>query len=155
MVKRSRNWFNQHSRDPYVRQAQQMGYRSRAAYKLIEIQKKNTLIRPGVTVLELGAAPGGWSQLLAKWVGSKGRVFAIDLLPMEALPGVEYYQADVFDDAFLEPFTAQYSQMIDVVCSDMAPNMTGHKSVDIPRVLALGDMSVQLATKICCIKDIG
>ena len=128
--KSSTRWLREHFTDEYVRRAQAEGYRSRAVYKLLEIQEKDRLLRPGATVVDLGAAPGGWSQLAARLVGSRGVVIALDVLPIEPLAGVECIQGDFRETAVLEGLlNALNGRPVDLVISDMAPNTTGIKAV--------------------------
>lgn len=145
-TKSSRQWLAEHESDPYVKQARQAGFRSRAVYKLDEIQKTDRLIRPGMTIVDLGAAPGGWSQLAAKLLQGKGRIVALDILPMDAIVGVDFLQGDFSDDAVL----AQLEQMIgderpQLVMSDMAPNTTGIADVDHDRSMHLVELSLDFA----------
>jgi 23S rRNA (uridine2552-2'-O)-methyltransferase len=145
-TKSSRQWLAEHESDPYVKQARAMGFRSRAVFKLDEIQKADRLIRPGMTVVDLGAAPGGWSQLAAKLLQGRGRVVAMDILPMDAIVGVEFMQGDFSDDAVL----AQLEQMLgedrpQLVMSDMAPNTTGIADVDHDRSMHLVELSLDFA----------
>jgi 23S rRNA (uridine2552-2'-O)-methyltransferase len=130
MAKSSKEWLQRHVNDPYVRKAQKEGYRSRAAYKLMEIDQKEKLFRPGQSVLDLGAAPGGWSQVAAQKVKPGGRVVAIDLLPVEPIAGVEVRKGD---------FRAQLHDLppMDVVMSDLSPNLSGIRNVDQARSLEL------------------
>jgi 23S rRNA (uridine2552-2'-O)-methyltransferase len=145
-TKSSRQWLAEHESDPYVKQARQMGYRSRAVFKLDEIQKADRLIRPGMTLVDLGAAPGGWSQLAVKLLQGKGRIVALDILPMDAIVGVDFLQGDFSDDLVLE----QLEQMIgeerpQLVMSDMAPNTTGIADVDHDRSMHLVELSLEFA----------
>lgn len=147
--KSSRRWLREHFSDPYVKQAQQAGYRSRAIYKLQELQERDRLFKPGMTVVDLGAAPGGWSQLLVNLVGKKGRVIALDILPMAAIPGVEFIQGDFTDEAILSELMQQLGEGgADWVLSDMAPNMSGIDSVDQPRAMALAELALDLARQV-------
>ena len=141
--------MNEHFDDEYVRRAQQEGYRSRAIYKLIEIQQKDQLLKPGMTVIDLGAAPGGWSEYAVKKLGAKGRMIALDILPMEPIDGVEIIQGDFREDDVL----AQLLDLIgesgaDLVISDMAPNISGMEVVDIPRSYYLADLALDLAIQV-------
>ncbi|MBF0382838.1 MAG: 23S rRNA methyltransferase [Magnetococcales bacterium] len=139
----SGRWLQEHHDDPYVLQARKEGYRSRAAYKLLEIDKelqtkhgkKAALLRPGMTVVDLGAAPGGWSQVAAKLIGKTGRVVAVDLLPIEPIVGAVVVQGDFLEEAVLKEVTKalEPQSMADLVLSDMAPNMSGFKSADMAR----------------------
>ncbi|HEX4045205.1 MAG TPA: 23S rRNA (uridine(2552)-2'-O)-methyltransferase RlmE [Gammaproteobacteria bacterium] len=151
----SPRWLKEHFSDPYVKQAQQAGYRSRAVFKLQEIQDRDRLFKPGMTVVDLGAAPGGWSQLLAKWGLPKGRVIAIDLLPIEPIAGVEILQGDFTEQAVLETLltqtaagTAETKGTVDWVVSDMLPNLSGNASVDIPRAMYLAELAIEFALRV-------
>lgn len=140
----SRRWLKEHFSDTYVKQAQQAGYRSRAAYKLIELQERDKFIKPGMTVIDLGAAPGGWAQLLAKWVGAKGRVIALDLLTIEPIAGVEIMQGDFSEESVYHALLhTLHGQSVDWVVSDMAPNLSGIDSVDQPRSIALAELALE------------
>ena len=145
----SKNWLKEHRDDPYVQRAQQEGYRSRACYKLLEIQEKDKLIKPGMTVIDLGAAPGGWSQVAAKLVGHRGRVIASDILPMDTLEDVEFIQGDFNDEAVLDSILAALDERkADLVISDMAPNMSGMSAVDQPRSMYLVELALNLACQV-------
>ncbi len=145
----SKSWLREHRDDPYVQRAQKEGYRSRACYKLLEIQEKDRLIRPGMTVIDLGAAPGGWSQVAGRLVGSKGRVIASDILPMDTLENVEIIQGDFTEDAVFEAILAAVGGApVDLVISDMAPNMSGMTSVDQPRSMYLVELALELARRV-------
>ena len=147
--KSTQQWHQQHQSDPYVKQAQKDGYRSRAVYKLLEIQEKDKLIKPGMCVVDLGAAPGGWSQVAAKIVGKKGKVFAIDLLDMDPIEGVDFIQGDFTDEAVFQGLIDRVADAdIDLVISDMAPNITGIESSDIPRALNLAECALDFAEKV-------
>jgi len=147
--KSSRQWLADHFSDPYVKRAQKEGYRSRAAYKLLEIQERDKLIKPGMVVLDLGAAPGGWSQIAVKLVGRKGRIFALDILPMEDLPGVEFIQGDFQEETVLQQLLDQLQgQPVDVIISDMAPNMSGMTGVDQPRIIYLAELALALTEQV-------
>jgi 23S rRNA (uridine2552-2'-O)-methyltransferase len=145
----SQRWRQRQERDIYVEQANRAGWRSRAVFKLEQIQAKERLLHRGMVCVDLGSAPGGWSQLAAKLVGPSGRVVAIDLLPMEPIPGVEFLQGD-----FTAPETLQAlrnligSKPIDLVMSDMAPNMSGNRTIDQPRSLALLDEALLFAREV-------
>lgn len=144
--KSSRRWLREHFSDPYVKQAQQAGLRSRAVFKLQEIQERDKLFKPGMTVIDLGAAPGGWSEYVVKLVGKKGRVIALDILPMEPIDGVEFIQGDFGDDEFFQQFLDRLKGVkVDWVISDIAPNMSGIDSVDQPRSMALAEMAFDFA----------
>jgi 23S rRNA (uridine2552-2'-O)-methyltransferase len=145
----SKNWLQAHFKDPYVQQAQRDGYRSRACYKLLEIQKKDKIIQPGMIVIDLGSAPGGWSQVAGKLVGHKGRVIASDILPMDSLEDVEFIQGDFSDDEVLQQILAAVDDApVDLVISDMAPNMSGMNAVDQPRSMYLVELALDLARQI-------
>jgi 23S rRNA (uridine2552-2'-O)-methyltransferase len=145
-TKSSARWLREHFADEYVRRAQAEGYRSRAVYKLLEIHEKDRLLGPGGTVVDLGAAPGGWSQLAVRLVGRKGCVIALDLLPMEPLAGVEFIQGDFRETAVLEQLlTALAGRPVDLVLSDLAPNTSGIKAVDQPRGLYLAELALDFA----------
>lgn len=130
-TKSSASWLSRHLSDPYVKQAQKDGYRSRAAYKLIELDQKDRLIRPGMRVLDLGSAPGGWSQVAGRLVGSRGRVLATDILPMDAMPNVDFIQGDFHDEATVQQILHWLGDTrFDLVICDIAPNLTGIDSAD-------------------------
>ncbi len=146
----SQRWLNEHHNDFYVKKAQQEGYFSRAAYKLQALQQKDHLLSPGMTVLDLGAAPGGWSQVAAEIVGQRGCVIALDLLAMPAIAGVHFIQGDfsdshVFEQLYDTVVQLTGKQTVDVVLSDMAPNFSGQPSVDQPRSLALVELAFDCA----------
>ncbi|NKN31619.1 23S rRNA (uridine(2552)-2'-O)-methyltransferase RlmE [Marichromatium bheemlicum] len=144
--KSSRRWLDRHVGDPFVKQAQQDGYRSRAAYKLLELQERDRLLAPGMRVVDLGAAPGSWSQVAARLVGTQGRVVALDLLPIDPLPGVEILQGDFREQAVLKQLERVLEEApLDVVLSDMAPNITGTAVVDQARVMYLVELALELA----------
>jgi len=147
----SKLWLERQLNDPYVAQARREGYRSRAAFKLVEIDDKYHLLKPGMTVVDLGAAPGGWSQVAAKRVGSangKGRVIAIDLLEMPEIPGVQFAQLDFHADDAPEKLTAMLGGRADVVLSDMAANTTGHRKTDQLRIVGLVEIAASFASEV-------
>lgn len=147
--KTSKQWLKEHFDDVYVRQSREQGYRSRASFKLLEIQQQDGLIRPGMTVVDLGAAPGGWSQVAAKLVGDKGRVIASDILKMDALAGVEFLQGDFTEQEVLDRMLESLGgKAVDLVISDMAPNMSGMKDIDQPRVMHLAELALELARSV-------
>ena len=147
--KSSGRWLQRHFNDVYVRQAQQAGYRSRAAFKLLEINERDHILRPGMTVIDLGAAPGGWTQVAAKIVGERGRVIALDILPMDPMPDVRFIHGDFREDAvFAALLDMVGEQRVDLVISDMAPNISGMKSVDQPRAMYLAELALDLARKV-------
>lgn len=147
--KSSKRWLSEHFDDEYVRRAQQEGYRSRAVYKLIEIQKKDRILKPGMTVIDLGAAPGSWSEYAVKKLGPAGRMIALDILPMEPIAGVEFIQGDFREDAVLEQLLELIGDTgADLVISDMAPNISGMEVVDIPRSYYLAELALDLARRV-------
>jgi 23S rRNA (uridine2552-2'-O)-methyltransferase len=144
----SKLWLERQLNDPYVAKAKAQGYRSRAAFKLLEIDDKYRLLKPGISVVDLGAAPGGWSQIAAKRVGSvdgKGKVVAIDLLEMPEIPGVAFAQLDFMDNNAPEKLTAMLGGGADVVMSDMAANTTGHRKTDQLRIVGLVETAAAFA----------
>lgn len=148
----SKRWLQQHVADEYVKKAQHAGYPSRAAYKLLELQHKYDLIHPGALVVDLGAAPGGWSLVAKELVGDKGQVFAVDILEIEPIAGIEIIQGDFNEQAVLDKLISTISHYardgkVDLVISDMAPNITGHKSIDQPRSLQLVELAIDFAQK--------
>ena len=145
----SKAWLREHREDPYVQQAQREGYRSRACYKLIELQEKDRLIRPGMTVIDLGSAPGGWSQVAAELVGRRGRVIASDILPMDGIADVVFIQGDFTEEEVLRRILGAVGDVpVDLVMSDMAPNMSGMNAVDQPRSIYLVELALDLARQI-------
>lgn len=142
----SNRWLERHLNDPYVREAEKMGYRSRAAFKLTEIDDKLGLLKPGSVVLDLGAAPGGWCQVALE--RGAGKVVAIDLLPMAEIPGVHFLQMDFMDDDAPEALIAAIGNGADVVMSDMAPNTTGHKNTDHLRIMMLAEAAYEFAAEV-------
>jgi 23S rRNA (uridine2552-2'-O)-methyltransferase len=147
----SQKWLERQLNDPYVARAKREGYRSRAAYKLIEIDDKYHLLKPGQRVVDLGAAPGGWAQVAAKKVGSaegRGRVVGIDLLPIEPLPGVEFIALDFLDEAAPQMLTDRLGGPADIVMSDMAANTTGHKKTDHLRIVGLAEAAIHFAREV-------
>lgn len=142
----SKRWLKEHFDDQYVQKAQKQGWRSRAVFKLEEIQQKDKLVRPGMTVVDLGAAPGGWSQYAVQKVGDNGQVIACDILPMDPLPGVDFLQGDFREDAVLDALLSRIGgKNVDIVLSDMAPNMSGNDAVDQAGAMYL----VELALDMC------
>lgn len=145
----SARWLNEHFNDPYVKRAQQAGYRSRAAFKLLEIQEKDKLLHPGMTVVDLGAAPGGWSAVAKKIVGIKGRIVALDLLPMASLAGVEFLQADFNDEQSVQQMLQYIDNCpVDLVMSDMSPNISGIAAIDQPRSINLAEQALIFSEKV-------
>jgi 23S rRNA (uridine2552-2'-O)-methyltransferase len=147
--KSSRRWLREHFDDEYVKKAQREGYRSRAVYKLEEIQQKDRLIKPGMTVVDLGAAPGSWSQYASALVGRKGKVVATDILPMEPIAGVSFVQGDFREDAVMEQLLQVLEgRSVDLVMSDMAPNISGVGAVDQPKAMYLAELAVEFAQRV-------
>ncbi len=144
----SRRWMHEHLSDEFVKKAQKEGYRSRAVYKLLEIIEKNSIIKNGDKVLDLGAAPGGWSQVAAKFVGSRGKVIASDILLIDEIDGVDFLQGDFTEQAVYDDLLVMTDgTKIDVVLSDMAPNMSGQLSVDQPKSMYLAELAIDMAIK--------
>ncbi|MNN07733.1 Ribosomal RNA large subunit methyltransferase E [compost metagenome] len=147
--KTSLGWLKRHVNDPYVKQAQKDGYRSRASYKLLEVQEKYKLIRPGMSVVDLGAAPGGWSQVTSRLIGGQGRLIASDILEMDSIPDVTFIQGDFTQDQVLaQILEAVGNSQVDLVISDMAPNMSGTPEVDMPKAMFLCELALDLAERI-------
>jgi 23S rRNA (uridine2552-2'-O)-methyltransferase len=148
-TKSSHRWLKEHFDDPYVKQAQAQGFRSRATFKLQEIQEKDKLLRPGMNIIDLGAAPGGWSQYAQRCLMHRGRIVALDILPMQELEGVDFLQGDFTEDAVLERlYDLLGGALVDVVLSDMAPNISGNKQVDQPRAIYLAELALDTAKNI-------
>ncbi|WP_251976063.1 23S rRNA (uridine(2552)-2'-O)-methyltransferase RlmE [Salinicola avicenniae] len=144
--KSSAGWLKEHFDDRYVQQSWKDGYRSRASYKLIELDARDRLFHPGMAVIDLGAAPGGWSQIAADKVGGEGRVVASDLLEMDALAGVSFIQGDFTEESVLEAILAELDgRPVDLVMSDMAPNMSGMAAIDQPQAMYLVELALDLA----------
>jgi 23S rRNA (uridine2552-2'-O)-methyltransferase len=147
--KSSSRWLKEHFDDEYVQRSRQEGYRSRAVYKLIEIQQKDRVLKPGMTVIDLGAAPGGWSQYAVTVLGSKGRMIALDILPIEPLPGIEFIQGDFREDDVLHQLLQSLGDSgADLVLSDMAPNTSGMDAVDVPRAYYLAELALDFARQV-------
>lgn len=146
--KSSQRWLERQRNDPYVKQAKNLGYRSRAAFKLLEIDDRDRLLRSGLRVIDLGAAPGGWSQVVAARLGGRGRVIALDVLPMDPIPGVDFIEADFTEADALALLEQQLgAEPVDLVLSDMAPNVSGLRAVDQPRSIHLCELALDLATQ--------
>lgn len=149
MAKRSQSsqrWLKEHFSDPYVKKAQAEGLRSRAAYKLEELIERDRLLKPGMTVVDLGAAPGGWSQYVRQAMGDNGRVVAMDILDMPSLAGVEFLHGDFREQAVLSQLEAMLGgAQVDLVLSDMAPNKSGVDAVDQPRAMHLAELAMDFA----------
>lgn len=147
--KRRSGWMAEHVSDPFVKKAQLDGYRSRAVYKLLEIDQKHRLFRPGMAVVDLGAAPGGWSQIAADRVGEQGTVVALDRLEMDPIPGVVVLQADFEEEEGLEALLAAIPEGgADLVMSDMAPNLSGVRGADQARMAALAELALDLVDRV-------
>lgn len=145
----SGRWLKEHFDDVYVQEAQKKGYRSRAIFKIEEIQAKDKLLKPGMSVVDLGAAPGGWSQYATEIVGDDGQVIACDILPMDSIAGVSFLQGDFREEAVLEALLDRIQpDMVDVVMSDMAPNMSGNLSVDQPRAMYLVELALDMCREV-------
>jgi 23S rRNA (uridine2552-2'-O)-methyltransferase len=144
----SKLWLERQLNDPYVARARREGYRSRAAYKLIEIDDRQHLLKKGARVVDLGAAPGGWSEVAAERVGAAGRVIAIDRLPMAAVAGVDFLQLDFLDAATPDALKARIGGPADIVLSDMAANATGHRKTDHLRIMALAEAAAEFASEV-------
>jgi 23S rRNA (uridine2552-2'-O)-methyltransferase len=144
----SQKWLERQLNDPYVARAKREGYRSRAAFKLIEMDEKYHILKAGQRIVDLGAAPGGWSQIAAKKVGPKGKVIGIDLLPIDPMPGVEFIQLDFLDESAPGKLIDLLGGPADVVMSDMAANTTGHKKTDHLRIIGLAEAAIEFAREI-------
>jgi 23S rRNA Um-2552 2''-O-methyltransferase (EC 2.1.1.-) len=145
----SGRWLKEHFDDKYVHEAQKKGYRSRAIFKLEEIQQKDRILKPGMTVVDLGAAPGGWSQYAATQVGDEGQVIACDILPMDSMPGVSFLQGDFREQTVLDALLDRIQpNMVDVVMSDMAPNMSGNQAADQPRAMYLVELALDMCREV-------
>lgn len=144
--KSSKRWLKEHFDDPWVKKAQDENYRSRAIYKLKEIDDKERLIQAGMTIVDLGAAPGGWTQYLSQKLDGKGRIIALDILPMDALPDVQFLQGDFLEEAVLDALVQLIPDGgIDLLLSDMAPNMSGNVAIDMPRAMYLAELAFDFA----------
>ena len=147
--KSSGNWLREHFDDEYVKQSQKDGYRSRAVYKLKEIDEKDRLLKPGSVVIDLGAAPGSWCEYVVRRLKGKGRIIALDILPMDPMDGVEIITGDFLeDDVFNELLNTLGSDRPDLVICDMAPNMSGQQAVDIPRAMYMAELALDLSQQV-------
>ncbi|MEA5445824.1 23S rRNA (uridine(2552)-2'-O)-methyltransferase RlmE [Gammaproteobacteria bacterium AB-CW1] len=146
----SRRWLREHHSDEHVLRARREGWRSRAAFKLEEIDRKDRLLKPGMTVVDLGAAPGGWTQYVARKLDGKARIFALDRLPMDSFTGTRFIQGDFTEQAVLDALLAELGEdrSVDLVLSDMAPNMSGMKGVDQPAAMYLAELALDLAAQV-------
>jgi len=141
-----RAWIEQHVNDPYVQRAARLGYRSRAAFKLLELAERDRLFRPGMTVVDLGSAPGSWCQVLRERLGPRSKIVAVDLLPMDGVAGVDFIQADFREEVGLAAVLAALKNTpVDLVVSDLAPNLSGIDSVDQARSIHLGELALEFA----------
>ena len=146
--KTSKQWMKEHVSDVYVQRARAEGYRSRAAYKIAEIAARDKLLKPGMTVVDLGAAPGGWSQVAREQVGPRGRIIALDVLEMEPLPGVEFLRGDFRDEAVLHSLEQSLAgAQVDLVLSDMSPNISGISVSDQARAMHLAELALEFAAR--------
>jgi 23S rRNA (uridine2552-2'-O)-methyltransferase len=144
-----RSWRERQERDPYVQQARREGWRSRAVFKLQEIDEKERLLRPGMTCVDLGAAPGGWSQYVTTKLKGNARIVAIDLLPMDALPNTDFIQGDFTEDTVLEELRELVGeQKVNLVMSDLAPNISGTRAIDQPRAMYLAELALDFAREV-------
>jgi 23S rRNA (uridine2552-2'-O)-methyltransferase len=142
--KSSKRWLAEHFDDHYVKLAQQKGLRSRSAFKLLELQDKYRLIRPGMLIVDLGAAPGGWCELAVPLAGESGEIIALDILPMESIPGVRFIQGDFTESVSLEELEAILAgRPVDLVLSDMAPNMSGMATIDQAKAMYLAELALE------------
>ena len=147
--KSSKKWLEERARDKYVKKSKQAGFRSRASFKLLEIQEKDRFIQPGMIVVDLGSAPGGWSQAAKILVGDKGSVLATDILPMAPISGVKFIQGDFTEDAVFEDLIERVGgESVDLVISDMAPNITGIRAIDQPGSMHLAELALDFARSI-------
>ena len=147
--KSSRRWLDEHFDDAYVKRAQAEGWRSRAVFKLEEIDQKDQLLSPGKTIVDLGAAPGGWTQFIARVMRGKGRLIALDILPMDPIDGVDIIEGDFREDAVLTALGEMLAGVpVDLVLSDMAPNISGMAAVDLPRAMHLAELAVEFASEV-------
>jgi 23S rRNA (uridine2552-2'-O)-methyltransferase len=147
--KSSQRWLNEHFKDEYVKRAQREGFRSRAVFKLDEIQRRDRVFKPGMVVVDLGAAPGGWSQYALRHIGRKGHIVAMDILPMEPLPGVDFVQGDFHQEEVLEELLqALNGREVDLVMSDIAPNISGMDAIDQPRAMYLAELVMDFADRV-------
>ncbi len=147
--KSSSRWLREHASDPYVKRAHREGWRSRAVFKLEQIQRSEKLLRPGMIIIDLGAAPGGWSQFAARALQGRGEIFAVDILAMPHIPGVTFIEGDFQDQALMEKLLAALGgRPVDLVMSDLAPNMSGIDAVDQPRSMNLAELALELSTQV-------
>lgn len=150
--KSSQQWLDRQHSDEYTRRAKQEGYRSRAVYKLEEIQAKDKVFRPGMTVVDLGAAPGSWSQLAAKYIGKQGRIIAIDILPIDHIPNVEIIEGDFKQQSVIDELIQRSGSRVDLIISDIAPNFSGDSNVDMPSAMYLAELALDFAQQVLVTK---
>ncbi|MEE9342810.1 MAG: 23S rRNA (uridine(2552)-2'-O)-methyltransferase RlmE [Gammaproteobacteria bacterium] len=149
--KSSHRWLQEHFKDEFVKRSKADGYRSRAVYKLSEIHLKDKIIRPGTTIVDLGAAPGGWSQYIQEIGGKSCKIIAMDILPIEPLAGVKFIQGDFLEDVILDELMKSIPENgVNLVLSDIAPNISGVEAVDIPRAMYLVELVVDFSAKVLC-----
>jgi 23S rRNA (uridine2552-2'-O)-methyltransferase len=145
----AKSWRERQEKDPYVQRARRDGWRSRAVYKLEEIDQKERLLRPGMSCVDLGAAPGSWSQYVTETLKGNARIVAIDLLPMDALPNTDFIQGDFTEDAVLDELRGLVGgQKVDLVLSDLAPNISGNRAIDQPRAMYLAELALDFAREV-------
>jgi 23S rRNA (uridine2552-2'-O)-methyltransferase len=148
-TKSSKRWLKEHFDDGFVKQAKEKGYRARSAFKLLEIQQKDRLIKPDMVIVDLGAAPGGWSQVAIECIKGRGKVFALDILPMDSIENVDFIQGDFQEDEILNILLDRLrDQKVDLVLSDMAPNISGIKAVDQVKVMYLAELALDFAKQV-------
>jgi len=148
-TKSSQRWLSEHFSDPFVKRAQKEGYRSRSAFKLLEIQEQDKILKKGMNVVDLGAAPGGWTQIVMKILKGQGKVFALDILPMEPIEHVQFIQGDFTEEAVMQQlFEFMKQERADVVLSDMAPNMSGINVSDQAKSIYLAELALEFAKKV-------
>jgi 23S rRNA (uridine2552-2'-O)-methyltransferase len=148
LSKSSHRWCREHEADPYVKRAAREGYRARSAYKLIEIQEKDHILKKGMVVVDLGAAPGGWSQVASRCVGPSGRVIALDILPMEPIEDVTFIEGDFQEQAVLEALLATLEgKKVDCIICDIAPNLSGMDAIDQPRAMYLAELAMDFVSR--------
>ena len=146
---KTRNWIQNHVKDPHVKKSKSEGYRSRASYKLLEMDEKDKLLKPGMTVVDLGAAPGGWSQVASKALGDKGLLVAVDLLPLEPITGVRALKGDIADDRVIKRLQGLMDmKRADLVMSDMAPHLAGIADIDGPKIMDLANLTMVVCEKV-------
>lgn len=146
--KSSRIWLDRQNKDPFVKKSKKEGYRSRAAYKLLEIQERSKILKPGIVVVELGAAPGSWSQVIMDIIAPYGKLIAVDILPIELIKSVDIIKGDFTDPVVVEQICNLAKGRVDLILSDVAPNLSGIWSVDIPKAMYLSEMVIEVTNKL-------